>query len=169
MKYFIISCLALFAVVSCNNETIDREAAKAEINRVLDDWHNAAAEGDFERYFRHFAGDSAIFMGTDAREYWTIAEFKPWAKPYFEDDMAWSYAPIQRHIYISESGRVAWFDEVLANVNYGTVRGTGIVVKTDTTWKITHYNLSFTIPNSIADTVVKQIEEALADTAQKEL
>ncbi len=167
MKYLIFSFLTVLAIASCNNETINREAAKAEINRVLDDWHNAAAEGDFERYFNHFAGDSAIFMGTDASEYWTIAEFKPWAKPYFEDDMACSYAPVQRHIYISESGRFAWFVASLANPGLGTVRGSGVLVKADTTWKIAHYNLSIPIPNSIADTVVAQIEEALADTLEK--
>lgn len=168
MRFLIISCLTFFVIAGCNSDTVDREAVKTEINRVLDDWHNAAAETDFERYFSHFASDSAIFMGTDATEYWTVAEFKPWSKPYFEDGMAWNFTPVQRHIYIAEEAETAWFDEVLGTPNLGPTRGTGVLVRADTTWKIAHYNLSIPIPNAIVDTVVQQVEEALADTTRSQ-
>ncbi|HET6527527.1 MAG TPA: nuclear transport factor 2 family protein [Balneolaceae bacterium] len=134
---------------------------KEAVHAVLDDWHQAAAEADFERYFGYFASDSAVYMGTDATERWTIAEFKPWAKPYFDRGKAWSFVPIERHIYFSENGKIAWFDESLDTPNLGPARGTGVLVRQNGEWKIAHYNLSIPIPNSIADSVVEQVEEAL--------
>lgn len=133
-----------------------------EVNAVLDDWHNAAAEGEFERYFDHFESDSSIFMGTDATERWTIDVFKPWSKPYFEDDgVAWTFTPTFRKVYFSNSGKVAWFDEELDTPNLGPSRGTGVLVKNEKGWKIAHYSLTIPIPNSIADDVVQQIETEL--------
>lgn len=167
MKYTGIICVVCILLGGCGQpEKVDRAAAKAGMNRVLDDWHNAAAEGDFERYFNYFASDSAIYMGTDATERWTAAEFKVWSKPYFEDGTAWRFAPVQRHIYIGQKAVVAWFDEQLDTPNLGPARGTGVLVKADTTWKIAHYNLSIPIPNAVVDTVVAQIEQALGDTAK---
>ena len=142
----------------------DRDA----VNAVLDDWHAAAAEGDFEGYFNHFENDSSIFMGTDATERWTIAEFQPWAKPYFEDDgVAWTFTPTFRKVYFSDNGKTAWFDEELETPNLGPSRGSGVVVKQGNEWKITHYNLAIPIPNSIVDDVVQQIETELNNQSDK--
>lgn len=140
----------------------DREASQEAVHEVLDAWHRAAAEADFERYFSYFNSDSSIFMGTDARERWTVSEFKPWSKPYFDRGRAWSFVPVQRHIYFSDDGRTAWFDESLDTPNLGSTRGTGVLIyrEPDSTWKITHYNLSIPIPNSIVGDVVEQIEKA---------
>lgn len=44
------------------------------INAVLDDFHDAAAKADGDRYFKHFA-PRAIFLGTDATERWSVDEF----------------------------------------------------------------------------------------------
>ncbi|NGP88952.1 nuclear transport factor 2 family protein [Aliifodinibius halophilus] len=139
-------------------------ATEKAVNRVLDDWHAAAADADFERYFNHFASDSAIFMGTDATERWTVAEFRPWSKPYFDRGKAWSFTPVERHLYFSENGTTAWFDEALDTPNLGPARGTGVLISKGGEWKIAHYNLSIPIPNAIADTVIKQVEQALQDT-----
>ncbi len=162
---YILIIPALFMLIaSCSsgNEQ-SREVEKKAINTILDDWHLAASEANFERYFMHFTGDSAIFMGTDATERWTVAEFKPWAKPYFDDGEAWDFTPVERHVYLSDNGQTAWFDESLDTPNLGPARGSGVLVKQTETWKIAHYNLSIPIPNAIADTVVKQIDKALND------
>lgn len=141
---------------------IDKDVSEEEVNRVLDDWHNAAAEGDFQRYFNHFENDSSIFMGTDATERWTVAEFRPWSQPHFEDDgVAWNFTPTFRKVYFSENGLVSWFDEELDTPNLGPSRGSGVLVNKDGEWKIAHYNLTIPIPNSIADDVVDQIESEL--------
>ncbi|MBN2731937.1 MAG: nuclear transport factor 2 family protein [Balneolaceae bacterium] len=165
MKNLLVLGVLILGMMACEQQN-DPAASKTQINGVLDDWHEAAAAADFERYFNHFASDSAIFMGTDATERWTIPEFKAYAKPHFDSGDAWNFTPVQRHVYLSDEGETAWFDEVLGTPNLGPARGTGVLVKQDTTWRIAHYNLSIPIPNAIADTVIQQIEQALNDTTQ---
>lgn len=163
MRLFHCIILTLAILIgACQPKEENPEPSKEVINSVLDDWHAAAAEGDFERYFDHFESDSSIFMGTDATERWTIAEFKPWSKPYFEDDgVAWTFTPTFREVYFSENGKVAWFDEELDTPNLGPSRGSGVLLKNEKGWKIAHYNLTIPIPNSIVDDVVQQIETEL--------
>ncbi len=163
-KIFFSGILVLLTTVACEQQS-DPAEAETKINAVLNDWHEAAAAADFDRYFNHFASDSAIFMGTDATERWTVPEFKDYAQPHFDKGKAWNFTPTQRHVYISDEGETAWFDEVLGTPNLGPARGTGVLTRQDTAWKITHYNLSIPIPNAIADTVVKQVEKTLQDTA----
>lgn len=165
MRNFIVLTLIGFTFFACRPEVevkIDKEVSTEDVNRVLDDWHNAASEGDFERYFNHFESDSSIYMGTDATERWTVSEFRPWSQPYFEDGMAWDFTPTFRKIYFSENGLTAWFDEELDTPNLGPARGTGVLIRNDNEeWKIVHYNLSIPIPNSISNDVVEQIEKEL--------
>jgi len=160
LHFFILTLL--FA--SCNKNTNDTESiepAKADIDKVLNDWHQAAADADFERYFNHFASDSSIFMGTDATERWTVAEFKPWSKPYFDRGKAWSFTPVNRHVYFSDNGKTAWFDESLDTPNLGPSRGTGVLVFTKNGWKIEHYNLTVPIPNELVDEFIPKIDSVL--------
>lgn len=160
MKYFAI--ILVMVLGGCAPEP---EISEEDIHTTLDDWHQAAAAADFEAYFSHFASDSSIFMGTDATERWTVEEFKPWSKPYFDEGRAWDFTPVERHVNFSEMGEVAWFDEELDTPNLGPARGSGVLVRQEGDWKIAHYNLSIPIPNAIADTVVQQVEEALQDTS----
>lgn len=132
-----------------------------EVNKVMDDWHNAAAEADFDRYFGHFADEGSIFMGTDATERWDVEQFKAYAKRPFERGRAWNFTPVKRHVMFDEDGNTAWFDEELDTPNLGPCRGTGVLVKKDGVWKIAHYSLTVPIPNSIMDSVKDQIEKAL--------
>ncbi len=159
-KLYAVGFLFLLIAFGCQTES-EPEAPRQAVNQVLDDWHVAAAQAEFDRYFNHFASDTAIFMGTDATERWTTTEFKDFAKPYFDRGNAWNFTPVERHVYISDEGKTAWFDEKLDTPNLGPARGTGVLVHRDTTWKIAHYNLSIPIPNAIADTVVQQVERAL--------
>lgn len=163
-KFGLVVILSLVIVGCTTSESVDPDPK--EIHTALDDWHNAAAEADFERYFNHFTSDSAIFMGTDATERWTIPEFKAYAKPHFDKGDAWSFIPVERHVNFSDNGKTAWFDESLDTPNLGPARGTGVLVHQNGAWKIAHYNLSIPIPNAIADTVIKQVEEALSDSTQ---
>jgi hypothetical protein len=126
------------------------------IAAVLDDWHQAASVADEPRYFSHFA-PNGVFMGTDATERWTVAEFRAWAKPHFDRKAAWSFKPHHRHIDFSADGNTAWFDELLDTPNLGPCRGSGILIHTGNTWKIAQYNLSIPIPNDLAPGIVKEI------------
>lgn len=150
MKHLMTVFLCLIFNIGIQAQTVDE---------VLDDWHDAAAQADFERYFDHFKDDQSIFMGTDATERWTVAEFKPWSKPYFDRGRAWEFTPVDRWVYYSEDGKTAWFDETLETPHMGPCRGSGVLSLTDEGWKITHYNLTVPIPNAILDDVVEQIAE----------
>jgi hypothetical protein len=127
------------------------------IDILLDGFHAAAAAADFEDYFGRFAADG-IFMGTDASERWTLAEFKAYAQPVFARGQGWTYAPLDRHTAIAANGQVAWFDEILNNSKLGRCRGTGVLTRSnaDQPWRISHYSLTLLVPNSIAAEVGAQ-------------
>jgi ketosteroid isomerase-like protein len=166
MKQFGLVIISIIILVGCQSQERSLSETSSAVDLVLDDWHDAAGKADFDRYFDHFASDSAVFMGTDATERWTVAEFKPWARPYFERGKAWNFTPVDRHVYVAEGGHLAWFDESLDTPNLGPARGSGVLKLVDGKWKIAHYNLSIPIPNAIADTVVKQVREALKEASQ---
>jgi len=158
----IISATILYSCTASMKYEKEPAPTKAELNEILDDWHEAAAEADFDRYFSHFVNDTSIFMGTDATERWTIAEFKPWSKPYFDRGSAWSFTPVDRFIYFSDSGKIAWFDESLDTPNLGPCRGSGVLSKTNQGWKIAHYNLAVPLPNELVDVVIPKIDSVLS-------
>ena len=148
----LLPTLVVLAAAGCGASsaapTVDDVAA------VLDDWHAAAAAADEERYFGHFASDG-VFLGTDDSERWTIAEFRAYAHPHFSQGQGWTYLPRDRHVLFSDDGSLAWFDEKLDNEQYGRVRGTGVLRRTDEGWKLVHYSLSFPIPNDVTLTVAQ--------------
>ena len=69
----------------------------------------------------------------------------------------WNFKATQRHITLSPSGEVAWFDELLETTSIGTASGTGVLVKDGTTWLITHYTLSLPIPRESFAEVTQMI------------
>ena len=154
-------CTFVFLMNACTPTQEQKLPNKADVQAVMNDWHNAAAEADFDRYFGHFADSSSIFMGTDATERWTASEFKAYSKPYFDRGRAWNFTPLNRQVYIAENGKTAWFDEELSTPNLGPSRGTGVLVLKESEWKIAHYNLTVPIPNAIMDDVKSQIEKEL--------
>ena len=163
MKYNRLVVLALF--VSLLNFTALANEQKL-IEKTLDDFHQAAANAEAKPYF-NLLSDEAIFLGTDASERWTKAEFKAFVLPYFSKGRGWLYSPIQRNISLLGSNKVAFFDELLHSTTYGTCRGSGVLVKTQNGWKISQYNLSIPMPNGIAKALVKQIKTFEHSTAIK--
>lgn len=153
-----------FAVSTPTTSTpgIPTETSKETINNILEQWHAAAANANFEKYFSIMAPDG-IFIGTDATENWQNREFREFAKPYFDKGKAWSFSTLERNIYTSETGSTAWFDELL-DTQMGICRGSGVLEKIDGEWKIKHYVLSITIPNENVPEVTrlkKEIDENL--------
>ena len=126
----------LFAIilVSCSS-TKDISSEKNSINQLLDNWHKAAAEANFDNYFNAMSEES-IFIGTDATENWNKAQFIAFAKPYFDKGRAWSFTALERNIYFSEDGKTVWFDELL-DTQMKICRGSGVlVVDKNGNWKI---------------------------------
>jgi ketosteroid isomerase-like protein len=135
---------------------------KQQLALVIDQWHKAASDANFKTYFELMTED-AVFIGTDANEYWNKQEFQNYAKPHFDKGKAWSFTALERHIFVDSSGKTAWFDELLST-HMKICRGSGVMVKIGKQWKIKHYVLSMTIPNETIDDIVKiksSIEEAI--------
>lgn len=147
---------AIVLVVSMTNPVMANDDKNA-INALLDDFHDAASKADGERYFGHFA-DGAVFLGTDARERWTLTEFKAFAEPYFSKGKGWTYKTTERHVDFAPDGKSAWFDELLNNEKLGQCRGSGVLLKTSSGWKLAQYNLTIPIPNDLALEVADQIK-----------
>lgn len=132
-------------------------AQKTEINTVVDAWHKAAADANFDAYFGLMTKDG-VFIGTDATENWQNKDFRAFAKPYFDKGKAWSFTALERNIYIDKSKKIAWFDELL-DTQMEICRGSGVLKKVKGKWKIAHYVLSIAIPNDDVDKVVSLKKE----------
>lgn len=149
MKKFIFLGLLNFYSLSFFAQN---ESPQKDVNQLVDLWHKAASEANFKQYFDVMA-DDAIFIGTDATEYWNKQEFENYAKPHFDKGKAWSFTTLERHIYFDSTGKTAWFDELL-DTQMKICRGSGVLVKTGGQWKIKHYVLSMTIPNETSKSVI---------------
>jgi hypothetical protein len=130
----------------------------ASIDSTLNELHDAAAKADGRRYFSLFT-DDGVFIGTDASERWTLKQFRAYAEARFSKGTGWIYKPRSRHIVIANVACkcVAWFDELLDSKNYGTSRGTGVLVKKNGSWKIAQYALTYPIPNDLARQMTAEI------------
>lgn len=122
-----------------------QESEKKQVASVLDAWHQAAANADFDSYFGHMTADG-VFLGTDATENWQNQEFRNFSKPYFDKGRAWSFTTVERNVYLNKDRTLAWFDELL-DTQMELCRGSGVLKKTQNGWKIAHYVLSIAVPN----------------------
>lgn len=122
-----------------------RQAVEAA-GKVVDDWHLAASEYDEERYFAHMAAE-AEFVGLEDAQRWNKQALRDWTRPAFKDKQMWTFRSAERHMSLSPTGDVAWFDELLDTPGMGTARGTGVLVKQGDDWKISLYVLSLPIPS----------------------
>lgn len=130
---------------------------KSNIDKVLTQWHQAAAEANFDKYFSLMTKDG-VFIGTDATENWQNDDFREFSKPYFDRGQAWNFTTLERNIYTDENSKTAWFDELL-DTQMGICRGSGVLQKTKDGWKITHYVLSVTVPNENVEEVTQLKKE----------
>ena len=131
----------------------DTAGEEKQIAAMLDSFNVAAAKAEFNTYFGFYTED-AIFTGTDATERWNKKQFMEWAKPIFARGRAWDFKALQRNIYFDETGKLAWFDELL-NTQMKICRGSGVVVKEGGAWRVKQYILSTMVPNDLLDSVIK--------------
>ncbi|MEL6916298.1 MAG: nuclear transport factor 2 family protein [Bacteroidota bacterium] len=135
----------LVLLTFCVAQTWSQEVEKEKIDNVLDAWHKAAADANFEAYFERMTNDG-VFIGTDATENWQNVAFKEFSKPYFDKGKAWSFTAVERNIYVNDGRDFAWFDELL-DTQMKLCRGSGVLKKEGNQWKIAHYVLSIAVPN----------------------
>ncbi|WP_378180724.1 nuclear transport factor 2 family protein [Aquimarina sp. SS2-1] len=164
-KIFAISCLMITIICSSQTNKTTLTDAKQKINHTLEKWHKAAADASFDSYFGLMTED-AIFIGTDATENWEMASFKAFSKPYFDKGKAWSFSTLERNIFVKPEAELAWFDELL-DTQMGICRGSGVLEKTQTGWKVKHYVLSIAIPNENVKDITLLKEKFDADLINK--
>lgn len=158
----IVYFLFLMLLISCNvkqdkPEAVDKSVIKEEIHTLMNSWHLAATDANYENYFSKMDSVS-VFIGTDASENWQKIHFQEFSKPYFDRGKAWDFKTLERNIYVNDDGTIAWFDELL-NTWMGTCRGSGVLEKKNATWKIKHYVLSVAIPNDDIQKVIAAKKE----------
>jgi hypothetical protein len=154
MKNISLLILFSFALLSCAQNNQSQQSDIAAINKVLDGYHQAAANGEWDTYFGLMSGDG-VFIGTDASERWVKQEFRQ----YSSGSNGWVYTPQQRNINITPDGLSAWFDEALLSQSYGSSRGSGVLIRTSAGWKISQYHLTLPIPNGMVRGITDQIKE----------
>ena len=141
--------LPLIAVAEDTGPDIDA------VGDVIDDFHDAAAHGDKERYFSHLT-DDAVYLGTDEWERWPkYPDFDNYVDGRFKDGSGWDYRSVDRIIRLNDRQDVAWFDEVLYSETNGRIRGTGVLTRQSGQWKLQHYAMSFLIFNENWDEVIE--------------
>lgn len=138
------AALVAALLLSCAHAGGGEAGAREAVARELDDFHDAAAKADEERYFDHFAAEG-VFLGTDATERWDVPAFRAYAHPHFARGKAWSFRAARR--FIAVRGDTAWFEEELETQNLGPARGSGVLVRSGPRWLIEQYVLSIPIPN----------------------
>jgi ketosteroid isomerase-like protein len=154
MKNISLLILFSFTLLSCAQSSQAPQSDVAAINEVLDSYHQAAANGEWDIYF-DLMSDDGVFIGTDAGERWVKQEFRQ----YSSGSNGWIYTPQQRNINITPDGSSAWFDEALLSQSYGGSRGTGVLIRTAQGWKISQYHLTLPIPNGMVRGITDQIKE----------
>lgn len=123
MKTYFITLLVAFGFFSKPNNELE----KKEIDSVINQWHKAAAEANFDNYFSLMTTD-AVFIGTDASENWSRKEFEAYSKPHFDKGKAWTFHTLERNIYVDKNNKIAWFDELL-DTSFKICRGSGVLEK----------------------------------------
>lgn len=149
---FCLTCLGILVSV-----TPASAQESNEVNRLLDEWHRAAAIADEDVFFG-FIADDGIYIGTDVHERWTKTEFEEFAMPYFKRGTAWDFKPYERDLHFNPAGDIAWFSELLSTW-MGECRGSGILQKTEKGWRLKQYHLSVTVPNDIIQSFIKLVNE----------
>ncbi|MDH3427291.1 MAG: nuclear transport factor 2 family protein, partial [Gemmatimonadota bacterium] len=104
------SLLAVLCLAAAPTSLHAQDPAEAAVAATLDALHAAASEADGDSYFALFA-EEGVFYGTDATERWSVDQFRAYVLPFFDRGQGWTYTPTERHVYVSDDGSTAWFDE----------------------------------------------------------
>ena len=144
-----IFLLSVPVLLQCNRTETDQD-----LNLILNNWHKAAANADEDVFFGLMTED-CIYIGTDLSEKWRRDELKSWSEKYFARESAWDFKPYDREIYMTDNA--AWFDEKLETW-MGPCRGSGVMTKTTSGWKLSHYHLSVTVPNEKIQSFIELIK-----------
>ena len=166
LSFAAAAVLALSAPDAAASRGGSPQAAAAS---ALEAMHAAAARSDGAAWADRLA-PGLVWVGNETSERWDREAFLGFAAPVFARGEGWIYsardAGGQRHVTLAPDpcDCVAWFDEVLDSVTYGTARGEGMLVRDGETWRVLRYALSYPIPNELANGMTAEIKAFEADT-----
>ncbi len=154
MKNFNIFVLGtVLLIISSCTQKIDIEAEKAKVNKVLDQVIQVMETEDMDLLSDLFAHDpNMVCIGTDAGEWITGWEaLKTVMQEQFAATENSKLAVKDRIIKVHDSGKVAWFAEIIdwnmisegKKIKMEGLRGTGVLVKQNANWVVIqlHYSL----------------------------
>ena len=156
-----LSLVAAALVLTAPAGDPPQQAAAAALTEL----HAAAARSDAEAWADRLAPD-LVWIGNETSERWDRDAFLGFAAPVFARGEGWVYAARERHVTLAPDpcACVAWFDEVLDSVTYGTARGEGLLVREGEDWRVLRYALSYPIPNELANAMTAEIRAFEAAT-----
>ena len=166
LSFAAAALLAISAPDAASSRGGSPEAAAAS---ALEAMHAAAARSDGVAWADRLA-PGLVWVGNETSERWDREAFLGFAAPVFARGEGWVYsardAGGQRHVTLAPDpcACVAWFDEVLDSVTYGTARGEGLLVRDGETWRVLRYALSYPIPNDLANGMTAEIKAFEAAT-----
>ena len=166
LSFAAAALLALSAPDAASSRGGSPQAAAAS---ALEAMHAAAARSDGAAWADRLA-PGLVWVGNETSERWDREAFLGFAAPVFARGEGWIYsardAGGQRHVTLAPDpcDCVAWFDEVLDSVTYGTARAEGMLVRDGETWRVLRYALSYPIPNELANGMTAEIKAFEADT-----
>ncbi|MGZ9099503.1 MAG: nuclear transport factor 2 family protein [Brevundimonas sp.] len=142
-----------------------QSAQQAQAAAALSEMHAAAARSDGPAWAGRLA-PGVVWVGNETSERWDRDAFLGFAAPVFARGEGWVYSARERHVTLAPDpcACVAWFDEVLDSVTYGTARGEGLLLREGDDWRVLRYALSYPIPNDLANAMTAEIKAFEAAT-----
>ncbi|NQT25911.1 nuclear transport factor 2 family protein [candidate division KSB1 bacterium] len=153
MKNLITVIIGIAILMSSCTQVVDIAVEEAKVNTVIDQSTEVVKAEDMDLFSKVFAQDAdMIVFGTDSPERAVGYEaLKELVQKQFEETESTKISAKDRIIKVHDSGRVAWFSEVIdweieaegQTVKLEGVRGTGILENRNGNWVIVqlHYSL----------------------------
>ncbi len=160
-KLFLILIVAAWLAIYSCAPGVDIEAEKAQAQSVLDQWSQAFETENLELFSKVMAHDpDMVTFGTDAAERWVGWEaLNESIQKQFESFDNFEISVTNQVLKISESGKVAWFSEVMdwdltaqgEPVSMKGTRITGVIEKRQGSWVIVQLHASVPVAGQAAE------------------
>ena len=144
---FLMPSVILIAGICLSMTDSEQNYSTSEMDKLIDQWHQAAAVGDSATFFGLMTKD-AIYLGTDEKERWDRTSMGRDLGKYFNGKKAWNFIPYNRKYIALEDKKSILFDECLRTW-MGPCKATGKLTKVKGRWLISYYNLSVAVSNDV--------------------
>ncbi len=164
------ACWLLIGTLAVTRSAFPQAAARTDelrtqVEALLTNFHDAAADADGERYFGCLRED-AILLGSAPGERFTVEQFRALVQPGFAAGQGWKTVPYEQNVGVSADGTTAWFDERLHRANGAEFRVSGVLRRDAEGWKLVLVNATFPVPNERVAELAKKVRGLLPRPAR---